>query len=151
MRLLVQRVERASVRVEGREIASIQRGLLVFVGIAKDDDNEDLQYLANKVMNLRIFDDDLGKMNLSVRQLSAEVLSVPQFTLYADTSGGNRPGFEESAEPIKARKLWEDFNSLLVDNGLIVKAGDFGAHMEVDLVNDGPVTIWLDSAKKQSA
>lgn len=148
MRILVQRVKRASVRVEEKETASIQQGLLLFVAIGAGDGSEDLEYMASKVMNLRIFADDSGKMNLSIRQISGEILSVPQFTLYADISGGNRPGFEESAEPIIARQLWEDFNSILINNGIIVKSGNFGAEMQVNLINDGPVTIWLDSKAK---
>ena len=148
MRILVQRVKKASVHVEAKEIASIQRGLLLFVAIGAGDDAKDIEYMANKVLNLRIFEDDSGKMNLSIRQVSGEILSVPQFTLYADTSGGNRPGFEQSAEPMIARKLWEDFNSALINNAIVVKNGNFGAEMQVSLINDGPVTIWLDSKIK---
>lgn len=148
MRLLIQRVKKASVQVEAKEIAAIQQGLLLLVAVGAGDDSKDIEYMVNKVLNLRIFADDSGKMNLSIRQMSGEILSVPQFTLYADTSGGNRPGFEQSAEPIIARKLWQDFNSALIDNGLIVKTGNFGAEMQVNLINDGPVTIWLDSKAK---
>lgn len=148
MRLLIQRVKKASVQVEAKEIAAIQHGLLLFVAVGTGDDSKDIEYMVNKVLNLRIFPDDAGKMNLSIRQVSGEILSVPQFTLYADTSGGNRPGFEQSAEPVIARKLWQDFNSVLISNGLIVKTGNFGAEMQVNLINDGPVTIWLDSKAK---
>ncbi len=148
MRILVQRVKKASVQVEAKEIAAIQHGLLLFVAVGEGDDSKDIEHMVNKVLNLRIFPDDSGKMNLSIRQVSGEILSVPQFTLYADTSGGNRPGFEQSAQPIIARKLWQDFNSVLISNGLIVKTGNFGAEMQVNLINDGPVTIWLDSKAK---
>lgn len=145
MRVLVQRVKSAQVIVENREVASIEKGLLLFAGLAKEDTPADLEYLANKIINLRIFEDEVGKMNLSLRQVSAEILSVPQFTLYADTLKGNRPGFEQSADPILAKELWQKFNSLLISQGAIVKEGSFGSRMQVKLVNDGPVTIWLDS------
>jgi D-tyrosyl-tRNA(Tyr) deacylase len=145
MRIVVQRVKNASLNVEGREAARIERGLLLFAGIGKDDSETDIQYLAGKIVNLRIFEDEAGKMNLNVRQVNAEILSVPQFTLYADVSKGNRPGFEESASPIEAKQLWQRFNAVLITSGIIVKQGVFGAHMQVALVNDGPVTILLDS------
>ncbi|MEW6008752.1 MAG: D-aminoacyl-tRNA deacylase [Candidatus Omnitrophota bacterium] len=145
MRILAQRVKSASVSVEGRKSAEIRKGLLLFVGISKDDTKDDIEYLSNKVLNLRIFEDEVGKMNLSVRQVNGEILSVPQFTLYAYTLKGNRPGFEQSAEPLKAKHLWEEFNSSLIRNSVILKSGNFGAHMQVELINDGPVTIWLDS------
>ncbi len=147
MRILVQRVKNARVVVESREIAAIQKGLLLFVGISKEDELRDIDYLSNKVLSLRIFEDNTGKMNLSVMQINGEILSVPQFTLYADTLKGNRPGFEQSAEPLKAKQLWEQFNSSLIKNSVVVKTGNFGAHMQVELINDGPVTIWLDSSE----
>lgn len=145
MRLLIQRVKGAAVYVEGKNISEIHNGLLVLVGIGKDDTPKDLEKLALKLTNLRIFEDDKGKMNLNVTQVNGEVLSVPQFTLYADTTRGNRPGFDLSAEPDRAKEYWERFNSLLAASGINVKRGVFGAHMEVTLTNDGPVTIWLDS------
>lgn len=145
MRILVQRVKSANVIVEAKEVSAIQQGLLIFVAISKDDTPTDIEYLANKILNLRIFADEASKMNLSIRQINGEILSVPQFTLYADTLAGNRPSFEQAAEPLKAKQLWEEFNSLLIENGVIVKVGIFGAYMQVGLVNDGPVTIWLDS------
>jgi D-tyrosyl-tRNA(Tyr) deacylase len=148
MRILVQRVKNAQVIVDSHEIASISKGLLLFVGVGREDDKQDAQYLAGKIVNLRIFEDDSGKMNLAIRQVNGEILSVPQFTLYADTLAGNRPGFEQSAEPIKARELWEEFNSLLLENSVVIKKGAFGKNMQVGLVNDGPVTIWLDSKQK---
>ncbi|MFH1492955.1 MAG: D-aminoacyl-tRNA deacylase [Candidatus Omnitrophota bacterium] len=145
MRILVQRIKTARVIVESQQAAAIGQGLLLFVGISKDDTLNDLEYLCNKVLNLRIFPDSEGKMNLSIRQINAEILSVPQFTLYADISKGNRPGFEEAAESPVAKGLWEKFDSLLIENGVIVKRGVFGVDMQVELVNDGPLTIWLDS------
>lgn len=145
MRILIQRVKRASVTVDGRCVAEIGHGLLLLVGIGRDDQPEEIAPLARKVVNLRIFEDEKGKMNLNVRQVNGQILSVSQFTLYADTRRGNRPGFELSAEPAMAKEYWEEFNNLLQENGADVRKGVFGAHMEVSLVNDGPVTIWLDS------
>ncbi|MFC1807628.1 D-aminoacyl-tRNA deacylase [Candidatus Omnitrophota bacterium] len=145
MRLLIQRVKRSIVHVDGRVVSEIKKGLSVFVGIGVDDNDEDIRKLAEKLVNLRIFEDDAGKMNLNLAQAKGEVLSVPQFTLFADTSRGNRPGFELSAKPDRARILWEEFNSLLKSLGAEVKKGVFGSHMDIELVNDGPVTIWLDS------
>ena len=145
MRVLVQRVKKASVSVEGRPISEIGRGALLLVGISKDDTAQDIERLAKKVIGLRIFGDEQGKMNLDVRQVNGRILSVPQFTLYADTRKGNRPGFDKSAGPDMARDYWQRFNALLRREGIEVKEGIFAAHMEVELVNDGPVTIWLDS------
>ena len=145
MRVLIQRVKSAVVSVEDQEVARIGHGLLLFVGIGKGDSTDDARHLAKKVANLRIFEDEDGKMNLNVKQINGEVLSVPQFTLYADTRRGNRPGFDMSAEPSIAREYWKRFNMLLREHGIEVKEGIFGAHMRVELINDGPVTIWLDS------
>ncbi len=145
MRVLVQRVKRAGVTVSGSEIAGIGKGLLLLVGVGKDDGAEDIKRLSKKVLALRIFEDAQGKMNLDVKQVGAEILSVPQFTLYADTRKGNRPGFDLSAEPKMANEYWKRFDTLLKESGVEVKEGVFGAHMEIELINDGPVTIWLDS------
>jgi D-aminoacyl-tRNA deacylase len=145
MRILVQRVKEARVCVENKEVAGIDRGFLLLVGIGRDDAPEDTARLADKITNLRIFEDNQGKMNLNIKQAGGQILSVPQFTLYADLKKGNRPGFELSAAPDTAKEYWEKFNNLLIKNGMDVKKGLFGAHMEVELVNDGPVTIWLDS------
>ncbi|NOZ68472.1 MAG: D-tyrosyl-tRNA(Tyr) deacylase [Deferribacteres bacterium] len=145
MRILIQRVKKAKVAVEGRDVAETGRGLLLFVGVGKGDDAGDVERMAGKVVNLRIFEDERGKMNLNVKQTGGMILSVPQFTLYADTRRGNRPGFDRSAHPGIAREYWRRFNDLLRQEGLDVREGVFGAHMEVELVNDGPVTIWLDS------
>jgi D-tyrosyl-tRNA(Tyr) deacylase len=148
MRVLIQRVKRASVIVDDKEVSRIGNGLLLFVGIGRNDGELDIEYLYKKVANLRIFEDKNGKMNLDIRQAGGQVLSVSQFTLYADMRKGNRPGFDQSAEPVMARKLWEMFNTELRRKGIEVRTGIFGAHMEVDLLNDGPVTFWLDSGEK---
>lgn len=148
MRILVQRVNSAKVIVDNNEITHINDGLLLFVGVGKDDDVKDIDHMVKKVVNLRIFKDGHNKMNLNVKQIKGEILSVPQFTLYADTLKGNRPGFELSATPEVAKGYWEKFNNLLRENDIEVKEGIFGAYMEVELTNDGPVTIWLDSKQK---
>ncbi len=109
---------------------------------------EDIDYLCKKVSNLRIFEDEHGRMNLNVLQVEGKILSVSQFTLYADTKKGNRPGFDRSANPEMAKEYWEKFNNVLRENGIDVKEGIFAAHMEVELINDGPVTIWLDSKNR---
>jgi D-tyrosyl-tRNA(Tyr) deacylase len=150
MRILIQRVKSAEVIVNGQCVGDIKEGLLLLVGIGKDDNIEDLERLCKKVINLRIFEDEQGKMNLNIKQVNGEILSAPQFTLYADTRKGNRPGFELSAAPELAREYWNKFNDLLRREGILVKEGIFGAHMEVRLSNDGPVTIWLDSKEFHS-
>jgi D-tyrosyl-tRNA(Tyr) deacylase len=148
MRVLIQRVRRAAVLVDGSEISSIQKGLLLLVAVGKNDEEDDIANLSRKVVNLRIFDDEKGRMNFSIKQVDGKMLSVSQFTLYADTRKGNRPGFDQSSEPGKAKKNWEKFNDMLRGHGVEVEEGIFGARMEVGLVNDGPVTIWLDSEDK---
>ena len=145
MRVLIQRVKSASVSVGDKAISEIAQGLLLFVGIGKHDSEADISYMSRKVANLRIFEDEKGRMNLNVQQVNGQVLSVSQFTLYADTKKGNRPGFDQSADPEIAKNYCEKFSELLRETGLDVKEGEFGAHMEIKLVNDGPVTIWLDS------
>jgi D-tyrosyl-tRNA(Tyr) deacylase len=145
MRILIQRVKTSKVVVEERDISQIGDGLLLFVGVGRDDNENDVQYLAKKVINLRIFEDEQGKMNLNVYQVKGQILSVSQFTLYANTKKGNRPGFDQSADPEMAEKYWIKFNDLLRGNDIEVQEGMFGAHMEIELLNDGPVTIWLDS------
>lgn len=145
MRVLVQRVKQASVCVEGRIVVRIGPGLLLFVGIGKQDEEGCIEDMAGKISGLRIFKDRDGKMNLNITQAGGEVLSIPQFTLYADTKKGNRPGFDLAASPDKAKDYWRILNNCLVGRGLDVKIGTFGAHMDIELINDGPVTIWLET------
>lgn len=145
MRALLQRSKQASVAVEGEEVGSIDRGLVVLLGVTHEDTEADAAYLADKIAGLRIFEDENGKMNLSVADIGGEVLSVSQFTLYADVRKGRRPNFMAAARPDAAQALYERFNELLRDKGLRVATGRFGAMMDVSLVNWGPVTIWLDS------
>lgn len=145
MRVLVQRVRSASVSIAGRQVSEIALGLLLLVGVGRGDGSSDIDRVSKKVNTLRIFEDDQGKMNLNIRQAQGQILSIPQFTLYADTRKGNRPGFELSADPETAKRFWQQFNESVKQGGVKVKEGVFGAHMQVALVNDGPVTIWLDS------
>lgn len=146
MRVVVQRVCNASVSIDGALRSRIGRGLLLLVGIGRDDTGSDLEWMARKVSGLRIFEDAAGKMNLSVRDAGSALLAVSQFTLYADASRGNRPGFTNAALPDKALGLFDRFVGLLRDeSGLPVETGLFGADMQVSLVNDGPVTILLES------
>ena len=144
MRALVQRVLTSKVVVNNQEVSSIDKGLLVFLGVEKGDNETQAEYLARKVSNLRIFEDDLGKMNLSVQDVKGEVLVVSQFTLAGDTSRGNRPGFENAALPQEANRLYEYFNDCLRKYQLPVKTGIFQADMKVHLINDGPVTFLLE-------
>lgn len=143
MKIVIQRVSRAKVTVGNKDAGGISRGLLLLVGVGKDDGMEDIKRMSKKVAGLRVFEDDKGKMNLNIAQAGGEVLSIPQFTLYADLQKGNRPGFEAAAEPKTAKEHWERFNTLLRNEGIGVKEGVFGARMEVELTNDGPVTIIL--------
>ena len=152
MRVLVQRVSRAEVRVAGETVGAIGRGLLLLVGVTHDDGSEDAALLAAKVAHLRVFDDDAGQINRSALDLAAAgeevgVLVVSQFTLYADTRRGRRPSFTRAAPPDLAAPLVARFAAALADLGLRVAKGRFGAEMAVELVNDGPVTIWLDAAE----
>lgn len=148
MRVLLQRVTRAGVRVEGEEIASIGAGLLLFLGVTHGDARAEADWLADKVAGLRIFSDEAGKMNLSVADIGGEVLVVSQFTLYGDCRKGRRPGFDQAAPPGPANELYEYFMARLRAKGLTVAAGRFAALMDVSLVNDGPVTFILDSPEK---
>ncbi|HHI87745.1 MAG TPA: D-tyrosyl-tRNA(Tyr) deacylase [Candidatus Cloacimonetes bacterium] len=144
MRLLIQRVNRASVIVEGSCISEISKGLLIFIGVGLDDTEIHAEYLAKKAVNLRIFEDDEGKMNLSVKDIGGEILLISQFTLYADTKKGNRPGFSDSAPPEKAEALYEYFGKCLNELGVPIKMGQFGELMEIDLLNFGPATFLLE-------
>lgn len=144
MRVVLQRVKEASVSIDGEVQATIGAGFLLLVGIGPEDTADDLAYICRKVVNMRIFSDDQGKMNLSIQDVGGSILSVSQFTLFAQTKKGNRPAFTGAAQPDLAKSLYEDFNQLLADF-VPVETGVFGADMQVALVNDGPVTILLDS------
>ncbi len=148
MRIIAQRVSEASVTVDGEIVGEIGKGLLLLVGIGREDDDADLQYLVEKIANLRIFEDDHGKMNLSLLQTSKQVLAVSQFTLYANTRKGRRPSFLDSAPPEIAEPMFEKFLQRLESEGLLVRKGVFGANMMVKIFNDGPVTIVLDSSER---
>ena len=146
MRILIQRVERASVAIGGTVRSQIGAGLLVLVGVGTDDTEADADYLAGKLVRLRIFDDEAGVMNLDVRQTGGEVLVVSQFTLMASTRKGNRPSYIQAAPEALSRPLYERFTARVAELlGREVPTGEFGADMQVELVNDGPVTIWMDS------
>ena len=144
MKLLVQRVSRAAVTVEDKKVAQIGRGLLVFIGVEAADTEEEADFLARKITDLRIFEDAQQKMNLSIRDIGGEFLVVSQFTLAGDTSRGNRPGFETAAKPAVAEKLYQYFVEMLRLSRLSVQTGIFQADMQVELINDGPVTFMLE-------
>ena len=148
MRVVLQRVAHASVTVEEKVIGKIQRGFLLLVGVTHDDAMEDMDYLVRKIVQMRIFEDEEGKLNRSIQDIGGEILSVSQFTLYADTKKGNRPSFSKAAPGDVALEMFEQFNSLLRDTGIPVETGQFGADMKVELLNDGPVTILLDSKNR---
>lgn len=146
MRVVIQRVTNASVSNEVQEVESINNGLLILLGIETEDSDDDIDYLIGKISKLRIFDDQNGVMNLSVIDVSGELMVISQFTLHAETKKGNRPSYIKSARPELAIPLYDKFvESLIAETKLIVKTGWFGAHMQVSLVNDGPVTIIIDS------
>jgi D-tyrosyl-tRNA(Tyr) deacylase len=147
MRAVVQRVTRARVTVQGEVTGKISRGIAVLVAIGNDDTKSDADYLADKIVGLRIFEDENGKMNLAVSDVRGEILVVSQFTLYGDVRRGKRPSFDEAAPPKRARELYEYFGERIRTTGLVCEAGRFQETMQVELVNDGPVTILLDSAK----
>ncbi len=144
MRALIQRVSKASVTVDGQTISSIGKGLLILLGVGHGDGEEQVKFLAEKAVRLRIFEDDQGKTNLSVLGVKGEVIVVSQFTLYADTRKGRRPSFIDAAPPHLAEPLVDRFAELLRGHGVPAQTGQFGAHMEVEIHNDGPVTIWLE-------
>ena len=147
MRAVIQRVKSARVTVEGRVVSEIRRGLLIFLGVAQEDTLADVDYMANKIANLRIFEDDEGRMNLSILDVSGEALVVSQFTLYGDCRKGRRPSFIAAARPEKADPLYQAFMNEIARLGVPIKAGIFQAMMDVELINDGPVTMLLDSNK----
>lgn len=149
MKAVIQRVNRAKVIIDNETIASINRGLMLLLGIAEGDSEEDINYLTEKISNLRIFEDGEGKMNLSCLDIKGEVLVVSQFTLLADTRKGRRPSFVKAAKPDMAIPLYEKFLESLKATGLTVEAGKFGAKMLVEINNSGPVTIVIDSKEKR--
>lgn len=147
MRVIVQRVTHARVRVDARTLGEIGKGMVIFVGMAAGDGPDDVRYLADKIQSLRIFEDESGKMNCSIREIGGSLLCVSQFTLFGDCRKGNRPSFTAAARPEMAAELYLDFCSALKERGLHVETGQFGAMMQVEMENDGPVTIMLDSKK----
>lgn len=147
MRAIVQKVKKAKVEVEGELVGKINHGLLVFVAVTDNDDDKDIDYIKKKIEKLRIFEDDQGKMNLSVADVGGELLIVSQFTLYGDVRKGNRPSFINSSSANKAEEYYEILIDKLKNDGFKVETGRFQTHMDVSLVNDGPVTIQLDSEK----
>lgn len=147
MRAVVQRVTRASVRVDGNTVGAVARGVLVYLGVSRRDTEQDAVYLAEKICTLRVFPDDASKFNRALSDVGGAILLVSQFTLYGDCRRGRRPSFTDAAEPTHGRFLYERVAALLRSKGFTVETGIFGAHMEVESINDGPVTILLDSEK----
>ena len=144
MKLVIQRVKHARVEVDGKEVSAIGKGLLIFIGISKEDDGTQIEWLAKKAAELRIFEDDQDKMNLSLKDIGGEILLVSQFTLYGSCIKGRRPDFLNAAHPEKAEKMYLKFAEALKQNGIIPKLGEFGKHMDIVLLNDGPVTMILE-------
>ncbi|MBR7553389.1 D-aminoacyl-tRNA deacylase [Allobacillus sp. GCM10007491] len=148
MRAVIQRVTSGAVDVNGERTGDIQDGLVVLLGVSTKDTKKDADYLAEKIVNLRIFEDDQEKMNLSLKDVQGKLLSISQFTLYGDTRKGRRPNFMQAAKPDQALELYEHFNEQIRQLGIEVEEGRFGEHMEVSLVNDGPVTLIIDTDDK---
>ena len=150
MRVIIQRVIKASVIIDGKIYSQIESGLLIFLGIENSDNNDDIDWLCGKIIGLRIFTDNQGIMNLSLKEINGEILVVSQFTLFASTKKGNRPSYIKASQPEFALPVYEKFiNKLELTNGLSVKSGQFGADMQIDLINDGPVTIIIDTKNKE--
>lgn len=147
MRAIIQKVQNAKVVVNEEEVSKIELGLLVFLGVKETDTKKDIDYIKRKIENLRIFEDEDGKMNLSIKDTKGSILVVSQFTLFGDVRKGNRPSFIEAAKPEKAKDYYDILVRELIDDGFEVKTGRFQTHMEVNLLNDGPVTIQLDSER----
>ncbi|MHC4782844.1 MAG: D-aminoacyl-tRNA deacylase [Planctomycetota bacterium] len=148
MRAVVQRVGRASVTVDGSVTGSIERGLLVFLGVGKEDTQKDIDFIADKIVNLRIFECDEGKMNLSVKDIGGGILLISQFTLFGDCRKGRRPDFTAAGKPKMAKRIYEETIAAVKEKGITVETGVFAAHMDIDSINDGPVTLLLDSKKR---
>lgn len=148
MRAVIQRAQDAKVTIKEEVVGEIKNGFVVLLGVTHDDTIEDAKYLVNKITHLRVFEDDHEKMNLSLKDVHGDILSISQFTLYGDTRKGRRPNFMQAAKPEHANTLYEQFNALLRDEGLKVETGEFGAMMNVSLTNVGPVTLIIDSKEK---
>lgn len=148
MKVILQRVSEASVTVAGNQLGAIEQGFMLLVGVQDADTDAELDYLVRKITNLRMFEDQAGKMNLSLTDVDGAILSISQFTLYADTRKGNRPSFTAAGAPNFAKKMYDRFNTKLASTGVRVETGEFGADMKVSLVNDGPVTIVFDTDNK---
>lgn len=150
MRVLIQRVSKASVTIENKIKSRISKGLLILVGIEDADNEEDIEWITNKIVNIRLFDDENGVMNISPIDCKADIMIVSQFTLYASTKKGNRPSYIKASKPDIAIPLYEKFcNVISTKIGKSVETGEFGANMQVELINDGPVTIWIDSKNRE--
>ncbi len=150
MRVLIQRVSKASVTIENKVKSHISKGLLILVGIEDADNEEDIEWITNKIVNIRLFDDENGVMNISPIDCKADIMIVSQFTLYASTKKGNRPSYIKASKPDIAIPLYERFcNVISTKIGKSVETGEFGANMQVELLNDGPVTIWIDSKNRE--
>ncbi len=147
MRAVVQRVTESQVRVDNEIIGSIGRGFTVLLGVSDEDDDADVKYIVEKIINLRVFEDENGKMNLSLKDAGGEVLVISQFTLYGDCRKGRRPSFDKAGEPNHAKRLYEQVCCLFSESGIYTQTGRFAADMKVSLINDGPVTLLLDSKK----
>ena len=147
MRAVVQRVKESSVKIDGGIVGKINKGFNVLIGIAKDDTVDDLKYIKDKIMNLRVFEDENDKMNLSIKDVNGELLIVSQFTLYGDCRKGRRPNFMNALSGEEAEKLYEEFLRMIREEDIVVETGVFGADMEVSIINDGPVTLLIDSKK----
>ena len=148
MKVVIQRVKKSSVKVDDKIVGEIKKGFCVLVGFTQDDTLEDIRYIVNKIVNLRVFDDENGVMNKSILETNGEILSISQFTLYANTKKGNRPSYIKALNGEEAIKLYEEFNCKLQEF-VTTKTGIFGADMEVEIINDGPITICVDSKEKQ--
>lgn len=148
MKVILQRVSEASVTVAGNQLGAIEQGFMLLVGVQDADTDAELDYLVRKITNLRVFEDQAGKMSLSLTDVAGAILSISQFTLYADTRKGNRPSFTAAGAPDFAKKMYDRFNTKLAATGVHVETGEFGADMKVSLVNDGPVTIVFDTDNK---
>ncbi|WP_373892906.1 D-aminoacyl-tRNA deacylase [Virgibacillus natechei] len=148
MKAIIQRTTNASVTVNGKTVGEIEYGFVVLLGVTHDDNIEDVNFLVNKIIHLRVFEDENGKMNLSLKDVAGSILSISQFTLYGDTRKGRRPNFLQAAKPDQANELYHQFNQLLRDQEIPVETGKFGEMMDVRLTNSGPVTFILDSKEK---